>query len=64
MISAIRSGYIPATAFVFRDEAKQYLQKGKNVLAIKHGPPMFLGTREPSQLEKYQTFDLALVAMD
>ncbi|HEC03824.1 MAG TPA: glycoside hydrolase family 2 [Phycisphaerales bacterium] len=64
MVSAIRSDYVPATAVVFHDEAKRLLQEGKNVLAIKHEPPVFLRANEPSQLEKYQIFDIALVAID
>ncbi len=62
-ISTIKSDYIPATSVVFHDEAKRLLRKGKNVLAIRHGPRAFPGKRKPSGLENCHVVDLALVAI-
>ncbi len=61
MTNAIKSGYIPATSVVLHDEAKGLLQRGKNVLAIKHLPPVLRNKMEQSQLEKFQIYDIALV---
>jgi hypothetical protein len=61
MTSPIKSDKIPATSVVFHNEAKELLQPGKNVLAIKQMPPAGRNKLEKSQLEKYQIFDLALL---
>jgi len=61
MTSAIKSGYIPGTAVVFHDEAKELLRRGENVLAVKHLPPVFREKLNQSQIEKFQIFDIALL---